>query len=218
MTKRTRPDDVKGATDKAEKKQAVKEESESTTGRKVAAQAGARTERLEQELAAAQAEIAELKDKLLRQLAETENVRKRAKREIEDVGRYAIEKFAMGLLDVADNLERALEGEHGNAEALREGVQLTLNAWHDTMRRFNVERVDAVDQDFDPHLHEALAQVPSDVPAGRVIAQHMAGYTLHGRLLRPAKVIVSSGPVGKGGPAKDSEQKSGAETQTEPGA
>ncbi len=156
---------------------------------------GKSSEHAEKALQAAQAEIAELKDKLLRQLAETENVRKRARREVEAASKFAIERFARAILDVVDNLERALASEHGNAEALREGVRLTLNAWHDVMRKFHIERVDALGRDFDPHLHEALAQVPDAAPAGRVIAQHAAGYTLHGRLLRPAKVIVSSGPV-----------------------
>ncbi len=161
-------------------------------------------------LEAAQAEISELRDKLLRQLAETENVRKRSRREIEDAGKFAIERFAAGILDVVDNLERALKSEHDNADALREGVQLTLNAWHDTMRKFHIERVDAPGQDFNPHLHEALAQVPDEAPAGKVIAQHAAGYTLHGRLLRPARVIVSAGPAKEKDDTGANEQGTGA--------
>jgi len=144
-------------------------------------------------LEAAENEIAELKDKMLRMHAEMENMRKRTQREVADAHKFGVERFASALLDVVDNLERALDVEEGNEAAVREGVQLTLNSWHDMMKNFEVERIDAVGSVFDPHLHEALTQMPSDEPEGIVIAQHVAGYTLHGRLIRPAKVIVSSG-------------------------
>jgi len=146
-------------------------------------------------LEAAEAEIAELKDKVLRMHAEMENLRKRTQREVAEAHKFGVEKFATALLDVVDNLERALGVEEGNEKAVREGVQLTLNSWHDMMRNFEVERIDAVGSDFDPHVHEALTQMPSEEPEGTVIAQHVAGYTLHGRLIRPAKVLVSSGPA-----------------------
>lgn len=147
----------------------------------------------EDALQAAQGEIAELKDKLLRSHAEMENLRKRTQREIAEAHKFGVEKFATALLDVMDNLERALETEEGNEEAVRKGVELTLSSWHEMMKRFEVQRIDAVGSTFDPHLHEALSQMPSDKPEGTVIAQHVAGYTLHGRLIRPAKVLVSSG-------------------------
>ncbi|HID37228.1 MAG TPA: nucleotide exchange factor GrpE [Ghiorsea sp.] len=144
-------------------------------------------------LDAALAEVAELQDKLLRQHAEMENLRKRTQREIVDARKYAVEKFATALLDVVDNLERAVETEEGNEAAVREGVALTLDSWHKVASKFELERVDAVGQMFDPHVHEALSKMPSDEPVDTVIAQHVAGYTLNGRLLRPAKVLVSSG-------------------------
>ena len=145
-------------------------------------------------LTAAQAEIDELKDKLLRAHAEMENLRRRTQREVEDARKFGIEKFASSLLDVVDNLERALGAEAGNEQALRDGVQMTLDSWHSLMARFQMERIDAVGEQFDPHRHEALSQMPSDQPEGTVVAQHVAGYTLHGRLIRPARVLVSSGP------------------------
>ncbi len=151
-------------------------------------------ESAEEQLAAAQQELAELKDKLLRAYADMDNLRKRTEREIEEARKYAIERFAVALLDVIDNLERALDAPEGNEEAVREGVRLTLNQWHDVMRRFSIERIDALGKEFDPHHHEALSQMPSEEPEGRVIAQHVAGYLLNGRLIRPAKVLVSSGP------------------------
>ena len=143
----------------------------------------------------AQAEVAELNDKVLRMQAEMMNLRKRTQREVADAHKFGVEKFATSLLDVVDNLERALEAEAGNEEAVREGVQLTLNSWHEMMKRFEVVRIDAVGENFDPHFHEALTQMPSEEPEGTVIAQHVAGYTLHGRLIRAAKVLVSSGPA-----------------------
>lgn len=146
-------------------------------------------------LEAALAEIEELKDKNLRTHAEMENLRKRTQREVTDAHKFGVEKFATSLLDVVDNLERALEAEEGNEEAVREGVQLTLNSWHEMMKKFEVKRIDAVGEQFDPHLHEALTQMPNEASEGTVIAQHVAGYTLHGRLIRPAKVLVSSGPA-----------------------
>jgi molecular chaperone GrpE len=144
-------------------------------------------------LQAAQEEIAELKDKLLRQHAEAENMRKRTERQVAEAHKYAIEKFAVSLLDVVDNLERAIEVEEGNEKALREGITLTLDSWHKVANKFHLERIDAVGQAFDPHFHEALSKVPSDEPEDTVIAQHVAGYTLNDRLIRPAKVLVSSG-------------------------
>ncbi len=146
-------------------------------------------------LQAALDEAAELKDKLLRQHAEMENLRKRTERQVADAHKYAIEKFATSLLDVLDNLERAIETEEGNEKAVREGVALTLDSWHKVAEKFKLERIDAVGQSFDPHFHEALSKMPSEEAEDIVIAQHVAGYTLNGRLIRPAKVLVSSGPA-----------------------
>jgi len=140
-----------------------------------------------------QDEINELNDKLLRQHAEMDNLRKRTAREVQDARKFAIEKFACDLLDVVDNLERALAVQEGSEDALRDGVQLTLDAWQKVMAKFNMERIDAVGEMFDPHKHEALSQMPSDEPKDTVINQHCAGYTLNGRLIRPAQVLVSSG-------------------------
>jgi len=163
----------------------------------VAAEAGGTDaiQALEAELAAAYEEIAALKDKVLRAHAEMDNLHKRSQRDVADAHKFGIEKFATALLEVMDNLERALEVEEGNEAAVRKGIELTLNSWHEMMKRFEVERIDALGKDFDPHFHEALSQMPSDEPAGTVVAQHVAGYTLHGRLIRPARVLVSSGPA-----------------------
>ena len=149
----------------------------------------------EDALALAREEIAELNDKLLRTHADMDNLRKRTAREIEDARKFAVERFSTALLDVVDNLERALDVEEGNEAGLREGVKLTFDSWKAMMEKFELKRIDAIGEVFDPHLHEALSQMPSDQPQGTVIAQHVAGYTLHGRLIRPARVLVSSGPT-----------------------
>lgn len=147
----------------------------------------------ERELQQAREEI----DRLKRALADLDNQRKRAERQVEEARKYAIEKFALALLDVVDNLERALAVEEGNEAALREGLKMTLDAWHAVMRKFEMERIDAVGKPFDPHHHEALSHMPSEEhPEGVVAAQHVAGYKLSGRLLRPAKVLVSAGAPG----------------------
>jgi len=138
-------------------------------------------------------EVAELNDKLLRQHAEMDNLRKRTAREVVDARKFAVEKFTVALLDVVDNLERALDVEEGKEDALRDGVQRTLDSWHGMMKKFDVERIDAVGEQFDPHKHEALSKMPSNEPEGTVINQHCAGYMLNGRLIRPAQVLVSSG-------------------------
>ncbi|MDX8411972.1 MAG: nucleotide exchange factor GrpE [Mariprofundaceae bacterium] len=154
----------------------------------------------------AQAEIAELKDKLLRAYAEMDNVRKRARRDIEDARKFGIERFATELLGVVDNLERALETGHDNAKALQDGVRMTLESWHELMKKFDIQRIDAVGQKLDPHVHEAIAHLPNDATAGMVIEQHLPGYTLHGRLLRAAMVVVSSGPADEKKTAAEAEK------------
>jgi len=181
----------------AKKKKAARhEKKEAAQTEGAAPEVDEKVTELEQALSEAQQEIDELKEKLLRAHAEMDNLRKRTRREVEDAHKYGMEKFATALLDVVDNLERALQVDEGNEQGLREGVRLTLESWQEMMKRFHLERIDGVGQPFDPHVHEALSQMPSDEPQGTIIAQHVAGYTLHGRLIRPAKVLVSSGPAG----------------------
>jgi len=164
--------------------------------------------KIEEALGKALAEKDELKDKLLRAYAELENVRNRSRRDVQEAGKYAVDRFASAIIEVVDNLERAIAIEKGNEEELRTGVQMTLDAWHETIHKFGMERLDAAGAQFDPHLHEAMLHVPSDRGEGQVIEQYVAGYTLHGRLLRPAKVVVSSGPPGQ--KADTREENSGA--------
>lgn len=157
-------------------------------------------EQLKQEVAAAQ-------DRFLRERAELENFKKRMQREKNEAVRYASEPLLRDLLPIVDNLERALA--HGSAtegQSVVDGVQLVLKALLDTLARYGVKRLEAVGEPFDPAKHQAIAQVESaEHPANHVAEQHLIGYQLHDRLLRPAMVSVSRG---KSEPAVESPQNS----------
>jgi molecular chaperone GrpE len=159
-------------------------------------------------LARLEAENAELKDRLLRTLAETENLRKRGEREVADARTYAVTSFARDLLNVADNLHRALEaGQPGEAGTLTEGVALTAREFEATMARHGVVRLDPRGERFDPNLHQAMMEMEdASVPAGTVVQVMQAGYTISGRVLRPALVAVS-----RGGPRAASEPAEGVD-------
>lgn len=144
------------------------------------------------------AEIAELKDRLLRAVAETENLRKRAAREREEAARYAISGFARDVLGVADDMARALGGppesarEAADAKALVEGLELTRRNLDAALERHGIARIDPAGEPFDPNLHEAMFEVdaPGAAP-GSVVQVVEAGYRIHDRLLRPARVGVA---------------------------
>jgi molecular chaperone GrpE len=149
-------------------------------------------------LAALEAELAEQKDRLLRALAETENVRRRAQREREDTSKYAVAGFAKELLSVADNLRRALdslpagEAKDGRMGSLLEGVEATERELLAVFERNGVRRIDPNGERFDHNLHQAIfeAERPGK-PAGTIIEVLQPGYVLHDRLLRPAMVGVA---------------------------
>jgi molecular chaperone GrpE len=143
-------------------------------------------------------ENASLRDRLLRALAEAENTRRRADRTAEDARKFAIADFARELLIVVDNLQRTIDAADGQAPsaaenaALIEGVRATLRVLMQTLERFGVRRIDALGQRFDPSLHEVMMDVDDPLqPPGTVIRVVEHGYTIHDRLLRPARVIVS---------------------------
>lgn len=153
-------------------------------------------------LQAAQIEIAALKDSGLRALAESENIRRRAEREKTDARLYAIDKFARDLVSVADNLSRAIstapEAFKGDAafDGYATGVEMTERELQSAFERHGLQRIGASGDKFDPTFHQAVAQVPSDVPAGDIAQVFQAGYILGGRTLRAAMVTVSTGPAG----------------------
>lgn len=132
-------------------------------------------------------------DKYLRAAAELENVRKRAARDVENARRFAVERFAREILAVLDSLEMGLEsGSDGSADALRSGSEATLKQLAATMAQFGVAEVDPLGEPFDPELHEAMTMQPSaDAEPGSVLTVYQKGYTLNGRLLRPARVVVA---------------------------
>jgi len=156
---------------------------------------------LEKQLADAQNEIAELRDKMLRGAAENENFKKRVERERQASLKYAGETIFREILPVVDNLERAItqgvvEGVSAekNLTALLEGVQLTLKSVISTLEKFEVKTIESVGKPFDPKHQEAMVMAESDtVPANHVITEFEKGYYYKDRLLRAAKVVVSSG-------------------------
>ena len=140
------------------------------------------------------AEIADLKDKILRAMAETENVRRRGVKDREDMAKFATTGFARDMVKVAEDLRRALDSATGGAsDALIEGVRLTEKELHATLERHGIKRIDVKPGDrLNPELHEAMFEVPTDAQEPGSVVQIMeTGYTIHGRLLRPARVGVA---------------------------
>src|SRR3984893_7019313 len=148
-------------------------------------------------------ENAGLRDQLLRALAEAENARRRAERAVDDVRQYGISDFARELLVVADNLQRTIAAIENHASAtaidtaLIEGVRATERVLTKALERFGVRRIPAVGERFDPTRHEAVMEVEdASRPAGTVTSALEDGYTIHNRLLRPARVAVAKSPAG----------------------
>ena len=156
----------------------------------------ATAEELGRDLLEARARADENYDQLLRARAEIENLRRRQAAELEKAHKFALDKFVSELLAVRDSLElgRGAAQEEGvDVAKLREGTELTLKLLTDVMGKFGVEQVDPEGQPFDPGLHQAIQMQPSgDVPPNTVVAVIQKGYTLNGRLVRPAMVMVSS--------------------------
>jgi molecular chaperone GrpE len=142
-------------------------------------------------------------DRMLRTAADLENYRKRAAKEREEVQRYGIEKLVKDLLPAVDNLDRALAAATGD-DPLVQGVKLVRSALEQALARHGVKGFSALDQPFDPALHEALMQVPTAEKApGTVVLEHARGWTIHGRLLRPAMVGVAAPPAAPEGGAAE---------------
>ena len=151
-----------------------------------------RVQVLEEQLAAAQ-------DQALRVAADMQNVRRRAEQDVEKAHKFALEKFANDLLPVVDSLERGLELSSDTEEALRpmrEGMQLTLKLFLDTLARYQLVPVDPQGEPFNPELHQAMAMEESiHAEPGSVLKVFQRGYQLNGRLLRPAMVVVAKAPA-----------------------
>ena len=180
-------------------------EEQTAAGAAAAANAGADAdtpadgspEALQQALEAAQNEAAQAKDQLLRLHAEMDNLRRRTTRDVEAAHKFGQEKLMGALVTVVDNLERASTSATAaaaspEAAAIAEGVDLSLQQFIDTLARFGVETLDPVGQPFDPKFHQAMSMVENpDMEPNSVMQVLQKGYSLNGRLLRPAMVVVS---------------------------
>ena len=153
-------------------------------------------------VAALTKETVELKDRLLRTLADMENLRRRTDREVADARTYGVTNFARDILAVADNMERALKAlddeirtkADAGVKALLDGVELTERELIKVMEKHGVRKIEPQGQKFDPNLHQAMLEIPdASVPAGTVVQIMQPGYTIGERVLRPALVGVSKG-------------------------
>ena len=148
----------------------------------------------DEQVLALQEEVGKFKDQFVRAQAEMENIRRRAELDVEKAHKFALEKFSKELLPVVDSLEKALEsiGDDEQFTVVREGVSLTLNMLVSALGKFKIEQVDPVGEPFDPQLHEAMSMVDApEAEPNSVVAVMQKGYTLNGRLVRPAMVMVS---------------------------
>jgi len=159
------------------------------------------------DVAALEADLAKARDDMLRALADAENTRRRAERTVQEARAYAIDRFAADLLAVADTLGRALAAaprddlDEGFRNLLT-GVELTERSLIDAFARHGLKRIGAKGDQFDPNLHQAVAQAPSDQPAGKIAEVMQPGYVLNDRTLRPAMVLVSLGPAANAPPSE----------------
>jgi len=152
-------------------------------------------EELTRQLAAAEQKATANWDNLLRKQAELDNVQKRMAREIENAHKYALEKFAIELLEVKDSLELGIEAANKpetDLGAVKEGMMLILKKLADTLKKFNILEINPQDEKFNPQWHEAIAVQPvQDQEDNTVLLVHQKGYQLNDRLLRPARVVVA---------------------------
>lgn len=151
---------------------------------------------LEAEIAQLMAKINEQAETVLRAQAEMQNVRRRAERDVENAHRYALDKFSADLLPVVDSLERALDAasqiDNDAIKGMRDGIELTLKMFVDTLAKHGVQQLNPVGEPFNPEFHQAMSMVPSaEMAPNSVLAVMQRGYTLNGRLVRPAMVVVS---------------------------
>lgn len=137
-------------------------------------------------------------DQLIRNKAELDNVRKRSQRELENAHKYAVEKFVNAMLPVIDGIEMGKQASEtiSDVKQLKEGIDMSLTMFQQLLEKFEIESINPEGDNFDPEFHQAMSiQESADVPPNSVMAVMQKGYTLAGRLLRPAMVMVSKAPV-----------------------
>ena len=177
--------------------------------------------------AALEAEVADLKDRMLRTLAEMENLRRRTEREMADARQYAVANFARDMLNVSDNLRRAIDALPGESQgeadpvlaALIEGVEVTERGLAQTLQKFGIKPIEAKGQKFDPERHQAMFEVEDpDQPSGTVAEVVQTGYVIGDRVLRPAFVGVAKGGPKHAAKAEDkkAENRKGEASAAQP--
>jgi molecular chaperone GrpE len=146
------------------------------------------------EVEALQAKLKEAEQKYVYLYADFENFKKRAIKERQETIKFGWENVANGLLEVLDNFDRALQFAKPDTDpGLLSGLKMVASQFKATLEKQGVAEIKSVDQSFNPDLHEGVGQIPSDKPQGTIIQEAQKGYTLHGRLLRPSRVLISSG-------------------------
>jgi molecular chaperone GrpE len=153
-------------------------------------------EKLQEEVRLKDEELLKQKDTFLREKAELENFKKRLTKEKEDFVQFANERLLKELVQIEDNLERAMEAPNATLESLKEGVEMIQKQFGTFLKNQKVEAIEALEKPFDPNLHEVLNQQESDdYEENTVIQEYSKGYTLNGRILRSAKVVISKKPA-----------------------
>jgi molecular chaperone GrpE len=181
----------------------VSEENQSTENQPVETNEGAKPEAgcrddLNTQIEALKAEVATAKDQVLRSAAEMHNIRRRAEQDVEKAHKFALDRFAGDIVNVADNLERALatiDQSDEKQKTVIEGVELTLKSLIDTLAKHGVQQIDPKGEPFNPQQHEAIAMVPNPAMEPNSVMDVMQkGYLLNGRVIRPARVVVTKSP------------------------
>jgi molecular chaperone GrpE len=151
-------------------------------------------EDLETRLAQLDGELRRANNEVLKAQAEFENFRKRMRREMEEESRYAALPLVSELLPVIDNLERAIQSaDQAGAAGMVDGVKMVIGQFDAALAKYGCQKIEALGQEFDPHVHMALSQEPSEHPSGHVSRVLQSGYKMHDRVVRPAQVFVSTG-------------------------
>lgn len=174
---------------------------------------GAESSSAETSLAALTEERDKLKDQLLRTAADFDNFRKRIKRDLDEVRRRAKEDALRDVLPIIDNLERAVSAAETatDVKAVSDGVKMVLRGFEEISERLGLQRIPSVGEQFDPNVHDAVQQVETaEHPPGTIVAEVVPGYTLQGKLLRPAMVVVARPPAQAAGDGGDAGSGDGA--------
>lgn len=148
---------------------------------------------LEELLQAAELKAQEHYDAWMYAKAESENIRRRAAEDVNKAQKFAVEKFSSEILAVKDSLEAGLAVETATVESFKSGMELTLKQLTSIFEKFNIAEINPVGEKLDPHKHQAISMIPSELPANTVVSVMQKGYALNERVLRPALVMVSQG-------------------------